>query len=142
MVTLFPDPGVLPTLPPPNPGERILISLEGEPPRKDVSFSIRNPKHPRYETFLRLRQEATRVMNCRKWYDGPVRLVFTYYSERLERRLIDYLGGVTDRLDGSHGLTFTYLPVVFQDDCQVCDAECRFVQARQTAYTVEVIFLE
>jgi len=81
-------------------------------------------------------------MNRRKWYDGPVRLVFTYYSVSLKRTLIDYLGGIFDTLDGSHGLTFTYLPIVFQDDCQVCDAKSRFVQARETSYTVEVTFLE
>jgi len=37
--------------------------------------------------------------------------------------LVDYVGGIEDTLDGSHGFTFTYLPIVFQDDCQVCRIE-------------------
>lgn len=77
MIEIFPDPGVLPKLPAPNPGERIVIEVEGEPPHKDRHFSIRNPKHPKYGLFLKLRQEAIKAMAGRKWYDGPVRLILS-----------------------------------------------------------------
>ena len=142
MVYLFPDPGVLPTLPTPKSGERILINVKGDPPYKDIGRSIRNTKHPRYETFIKLRQEAIKVMNDRKWYDGPVTLIFTYYAPKLKRTLLNYIEGISDTLDGSHGYSFTYLPIVFQDDYQVSGLKSKFVESKEIKYTVEIIFLD
>ena len=46
------------------------------------------------------------------------------------RALVDYVGGVMDTLDWSHGTHFTYLPIVYNDDCQVCDASSGFHQSQ------------
>ncbi len=139
---LFPNPGVFPTRPAPKPGEKIIIQVEGVPPYKSVGFSIRNPKHPKYKSFLDLGNAATKAMKGRKWYDGPVNLNFIFYAPKLERRLLDYIGGVMDTLDGSHGMSFTYLPIVYQDDCQVVSTEkARHIVSKKTRYLVEIIFL-
>lgn len=47
-----------------------------------------------------------------------------------------------DALDDSHGFTFTYLPVVFQDDCQMCDLASRFVKSDRSWYEVLFTFLD
>lgn len=135
------DPGPLPSRPSPSPGETLRIRVDGYPPDKDVHFSIRNPRHPRHERFKHLRAAAIAVMAGRRWYDGPVRLDFTLYAPSLDRRLLDYADGIQDTLDGSHGCHFTYLPIVYEDDCQVCIAEDRFVASQETYYVVEVGFL-
>ena len=137
---LFPNPGVLPIHPSPKPGEKIIIQVERIPPYKDVHFSIRNPKHPKYKSFLNLRNAATKAMKDRKWYDGPVSLNFIFHAPKLERRLLDYIGGVMDTLDGSHGMSFTYLPIIYQDDCQIVDFEMKYIVAKKTKYKVEIIF--
>lgn len=75
-------------------------------------------------------------------HDGPVRLNFIFYAPKLERRLLDYIGGVMDTLDGSHGMSFTYLPIVYQDDCQIVGTEkARYTVSKKTRYLVEIIFL-
>lgn len=143
MIKLIPDPGVLPSFPPPKPGEKIKIYVEGEPPVKDRSFSIRNPKHPQYDSFIKLRKAAIKVMKGRKWYDGPVKLSFTYFAPELNKPLIDYVGGIMDTLDGSHGLTFTYLPIIFQDDNQVKQLQsAKFTEHTKIKYSLEIVFLD
>src|SRR5262245_48614793 len=111
MFQLFPDPGKIPTLPPPQLGEKITIDVEGVPPIKDVHFSHRNPRHKKYSDFVRLRQEATRVMASRAWYEGPVEVFLTVRAASLDQTLDDYISGIADTLDGSHGFDFTYLPI-------------------------------
>jgi len=83
-------------------------------------------------------------MRGRRWSDGSIALRMTISAPSLEKgkALYDYLGGVCDTLDGSHGFQFTYLPVVFQDDCQICDAECLFKPNSTTKYVLEIEFLE
>jgi hypothetical protein len=135
------EPGILPTRPAPISGERITISVTGLPPFKDTKFSIRNRKHPHHEAFARLRREAARIMAGRRWYDGPVAMKLTLRGNALDKPLVDYSGGVMDSLDGSHGDTFTYLPIVFQDDCQVFSGEYHFVKDSETSYTVEITFM-
>lgn len=141
MLKLYPDPGVLPTKPSPIPGEKIVINLSGLPPFKDTRFSIRNPKHPKYDSFVRLRQAAIEAMSERKWFDGAVKMTVTIFSKPLARSLIEYVGGIMDTLDGSHGSNFTYLPIVYQDDCQVSLGKYKFVESDEERYTVEIIFL-
>lgn len=51
------------------------------------------------------------------------------------------MGGIADTLDGSHGCEFTYLPIVYQDDCQVVESESKFIVSNETRYVLEVIFL-
>lgn len=137
------NPGVLPTLPAPAAGERIAIRVDGLPPYKDSSHSIRNVTHPRYASFAALRNAATAAMNGRAWFFGPIRLSLTIYAPSLpsSRGSIDYLGGVMDTLDGSSGTTFTYLPIVFADDCQVCVGDSRSVKCDDEYYEIEIEFM-
>jgi hypothetical protein len=135
------EPGVLPTRPAPLAGERMQINVAGLPPFKDTKFSIRNRRHPHYAAFVRLRQEATKAMAGRRWYDGAISMTFTLRAKSLDEPLIDYVGGIMDSLDGSHGDTFTYLPIVYQDDCQVCGGTWKFIRDEETRYIVEIDFL-
>lgn len=51
---------------------------------------------------------------------GPVAVNITLFGSANDgSSMVDYVGGVIDTLDGSSGTTFTYLPIVFEDDCQV-----------------------
>jgi hypothetical protein len=83
-------------------------------------------------------------MAGRKWTDGAIALRFTLFAPSLEqgKGLHDYLSGLLDTLDGSHGFQFTYLPIVFQDDCQVCQAKALFKLNSTAKYVLEIEFLE
>lgn len=140
-VSMSQDPGPLPSLPSPGRGETVEITVDGEPPRKDYHFSIRNPKHAKHQAFLMLRHEAIKSMGGRRWYDGPIEMDFTFYAPQLEKALGDYLGGIADTLNGSHGVTFTYLPIAYQDDCQVVLLTSRFVESAEIKYCLKIIFL-
>src|SRR5882762_4706948 len=136
------DPGSPPTRPAPSPGETILLELSGLPPTKDRRQSIRNRKHSRHSTFTALRKSAAIAMAGRAWYFGPVELNLTIFGPNLpERRsLNDYLGGIMDTLDGSSGQTFSYLPIVFQDDSQVEEAHTEWVENSESSYRLKIIF--
>jgi hypothetical protein len=107
-------PGVLPSSLAPNAGAMISFHVEGLPPYKDEHFSIRNTRHKIMLRFRDLRQAAIEAMAGRAPYRGAVGLDFVMHAPELEknRSLADYLGGIMDTLDGSHGVEFTYLPVV------------------------------
>lgn len=137
----YPNPGVLPTKPAPTRDEMIEFSVLGLPPFKEVRRSIRNPKRPMHEAFVRLREAATAIMNQRECYSGPIGLYISLYAPKLERPLIDYLGGIQDTLDGSHGPGFTYLPICYQDDRQVAAAHVRFVESVDESYAIGISFL-
>ena len=47
-----------------------------------------------------------------------------------------------DSLDGSHGVKFTYLPIVYEDDCQVAAGHNRFIKDESVWYEVTITFLE
>ncbi|SRR5713101_7357309 len=136
------DPGSPPIQPPPAPGETIVLELPGLPPTKDRRQSIRNQKHPRHSAFTALRKSAASAMAGRAWYFGPVELQLTVFGPNsLDRRsLNDYLGGIMDTLDGSTGQTFTYLPVVFQDDCQVAEAQTKWIENSESSYRLKITF--
>jgi hypothetical protein len=136
------DPRIIPTLPAPRAGERIVIEVAGLPAPKDVHFSIRNPKHRNHDRFKRLRIAATDAMADRRWFHGPVAMTFVLYAPQMEVALVDYVGGVMDTLDGSHGCAFTYLPIVYQDDCQICSSESKFIRSDETKYVIEIVFLQ
>ncbi len=76
-------------------------------------------------------------------YRGPIRIDFTMYAVGFERNrtLIDYIGGIEDTLDGSHGVNFTYLPIVYEDDCQICDGNGNLVISKMEKYKLKVTFL-
>ena len=137
------DPGVLPTKPHPTQGDEIVIKVSGYPPFKDTHFSMRNIRHSNYEAFLRLRNEAIAVMGGRAWYFGPVGINFVLYASEMEKgkSLYDYAAGIEDTLDGSSGCEFTYLPIVFEDDCQVVKSEMKFVESDGSRYQIEIEFL-
>jgi hypothetical protein len=137
----YPSPGVLPSKPAPRPGETVMFSVSGLPPFKDLNRSIRNPDHPHFADFLRLREAAIVAMNGREWFPGPIRLDVTLNAPKLKRALIDYVGGIQDTLDGSHGPHFTYLPICYQDDCQVSEGHHQFVECDKESYSVQISFL-
>jgi hypothetical protein len=141
---LYPNPGNLPSKPEPKVGSKIQLKLYGYPPYKDGKFSIRNPRHRCYDRFLKLRELAYSKMRGQKWYDGPIEMNLEIYAPKLEEKkgLDDYIGGVMDTLDGSHGQYFTYLPVVYQDDCQVALGSHRFIESSEIYYILEIVFHE
>jgi hypothetical protein len=138
------DPGVLPSSVSPMAGEGIIFRIEGLPPYKDEHFSIRNPDHRIYFRFVLLRQAATDQMGGRAPYRCAVRMHLVIHAPHFDknRHLIDYEGGVADTLDGCHGDTFTYLPVVFEDDCQIVDGGSQFIKDNRAWYEVRIEFLE
>lgn len=137
------DPGAVPTAPAPAKGERLVIEVAGLPPYKEMRQSIRNTQHPRYGSFVALRRAATQAMAGRAWYFGPIGIELTLYAPRLHKgcSAMDYMAGTMDTLDGSSGPTFTYLPIVYQDDCQVAKTMVRCEGARQERYRLVVEFL-
>jgi hypothetical protein len=137
------DPGALPIAPAPSAGETILIRLDGLPPYKDEHFSIRNTRHKVHSRFTVLRQAAIRAMAGRAPYRGAVGLDLDMHAPHFEngRSLTDYMGGVMDTLDGSHGMEFTYLPVVYEDDCQVASGRNQFHPHASEFYELTIHFL-
>ena len=144
-MTKFPpyDPGLIPERPPPKAGESIRIEVAGLPPYKDYHFSIRNPKHKRYHVFVALRKAASEAMRGHAWYSDAIRFDLRMEAPELERgkSVSDYLSGIADTLDGSHGPNFTYLPIVYEDDCQVVDAKCVFKIGETARYVLDITFL-
>lgn len=137
------NPGVLPTLPTPKKGEQLSVEVIGLPPYKEIRHSIRNVTHPRYDAFVALRKAATDAMAGRAWCFGAVGIDLTIYAPQLHEgySVIDYVAGVMDTLGGSCGSTFTYLPIVYQDDCQVARTNSRFEQADEERYCLVITFL-
>lgn len=137
------DAGVLPSAPPPSAGGTISIRLDGLPPYKDEHFSIQNSQHEIHSRFVGLRQGAIQAMFGRAPYRGPVAIEFVMHAPECEknRTLTDYMGGIMDTLDGSHGVEFTYLPVVYEDDCQVCNGRSQFLPSTVTFYEITIRFL-
>lgn len=140
---LFPDPGKIPIFPPPEPGERLFLNLPDLPPKKERHRSCRNPKHPHYDRFVRLREASTEAMAGRQWFSGAVglKLVINHPSHLHWEILNQYLGGIMDTLDGSHGAHFTYLPIAYQDDAQVAFTSKSYQIASESSYSLEISFL-
>jgi hypothetical protein len=69
---------------------------------------------------------------------GPVRMEFILSAPSFEpgKVLLDYVSGIEDTVDGSSGYTFTYLPIVIEDDCQICECEVRLVVSEEASYRV------
>jgi len=55
--------------------------------------------------------------------------------------LLDYEAGIMDTLDGSHGTHFTFLPVVYNDDCQIALLKARFEKADRPHYEIKLTIL-
>ena len=132
------DPGILPTKPPPKAGDVIVLEVSGYPPYKDGLFSIRNPKHKDYSRFTKLRTAGIIAMNGRAWSFAPIWMDLTLYAPEFEKNksLLDYEAGIEDTLDGSSGFTFTYLPIVFEDDCQIYKASSRLIKSTEIRYSL------
>ena len=77
------------------------------------------------------------------WYFGPVQMNFTLYAPEItsKRTLSDYEVGIMDTHDGSSGDQFTYLPIIFEDDCQVVSSKYVLQKSDDTWYTLEITFL-
>lgn len=137
------DPGVLPTKPAPKKGEEVTIKVNNYPPYKDNHFSIRNSNHPKHKRFLALRNKAIRVMGKRCWYFGQVEVSLEILAPKLEanKNLNDYAGGIADTLDGSSGATFTYLPIIFEDDHQISKVSIKFTLSKSLQYILKIKFI-
>jgi hypothetical protein len=131
----------LPTSPAPAAGDHIRFVVGGLPPYKDLRFSIRNPKHSCYQRFVDLRRAAVIAMNGRAWYLGPIGFELTLYCQTMERTLGEFAGGIADTLDGSHGMSFTYLPIVYQDDCQIEKMALEQRSENEASYELKIDFL-
>lgn len=83
-------------------------------------------------------------MGGRAWTFGAVRLNLVIHCAEHPGlfALGEFLGGIMDTLDGSSGMTFTYLPIVFEDDCQVCDANMTWSSSEEERYVLRIEFLE
>jgi hypothetical protein len=136
------DPGLIPTKPAPTKGESLILEIPGLPPVKTIRQSVRNQGHPHFPSFQTLRKAATIAMNGRAWYFGAITMDLTIFSPtHLDRwGLNDYIGGIMDTLDGSSGQTFTYLPIVYEDDCQVWQARSKWVEHSHNSYRLEIVF--
>jgi len=118
--------------------------VEGLPPYKDRHFSIRNKRHKIYGRFKDLRKIAINAMNGRAPFRGAVGLDIVIHAPELESKksLNDYMGGVMDTLDGSSGVEFTFLPIAYEDDCQVASGRNSFIEDQKCFYIIEVTFLQ
>lgn len=83
-------------------------------------------------------------MGGRQWFLGAVGLELLMFGPERHHWLVanEYLGGIMDTLDGSHGTHFTYLPIVYQDDSQVALTSTKFQMAPEHRYTLDVSFLQ
>jgi hypothetical protein len=137
------DPGKLPTAPEPKPGESIKIEVKGLPPYQDYHFSLRNPKHKNYSAFVELRKAATEAMKGRAWYHGFIRMFIDIKTPNREEMtgMLSYVGGIMDTLNGYSGPNFTYLPIVYEDDCQVYRSGWKIIETNdECAYAVYITF--
>lgn len=82
-------------------------------------------------------------MAGRTWWHGAIGLDLEIHAPDMEprRALLDYVGGVMDSLDGSHGPHFTYLPIAYNDDCQVCKGKSSLHSSEDAWYSVRIRFL-
>jgi hypothetical protein len=90
-----------------------------------------------------LRQAATAAMAGRAWVSGRIHMQLIVRAPEREGNygLADYLGGIADSLDGSSGRTFTFLPIVYEDDCQVWQSESRWEEAVAPNYSLTISVL-
>jgi hypothetical protein len=81
-------------------------------------------------------------MDGRAWVFGRVQIKLTVRSSQREDdyNLNDYLGGVMDTLDGSSGKTFTFLPIVYEDDCQVWSSDTTWEESPESSYLLRILF--
>lgn len=119
------------------------VQIDSWPPWKDIHQSIRNRKHKDHARFAILRRAATGAMAGRAWSQGPICLVLRVWGPALEpgRALLDYESGVMDTLDWSHSPSITYLPIAYEDDCQVTESDATFATALNVGYSVDLVFL-
>ena len=143
MHSLLPyNPGVLPNKPAPTQGDSIQFEVSGLPPIKDTRVSIRNKKHKFHYRFITLRNSAINAMNGRAWVFSEVEIMLTIRSPKeisIQSRS-EYLGGIMDALDGSSGFTFTYLPIVFEDDSQVSSCRIAWEKHVEASYLIQIVF--
>lgn len=137
------NPGVLPTKPPPSRGEVLRLEVQGFPPIKDLKQSIRNRNHRLHARFLALRDAATEAMAGRAWVFSRIQMQVVIRAPDHEEnyRLNDYLGGIADTLDGSSGRSFTFLPIVYEDDAQIWRSESTWEEAAVPNYSITITFL-
>ena len=136
------NPGVIPSKPAPEAGEEIRFKVEGLPPYKDLGQSIRTRKHKAHDRFILLREKAIEAMAGRAWSFEAIELILLLYGnpDNFDKTSWDYIAGIMDTLDGSSGQTFTFLPIVYEDDCQVYSGGFEIKEAKEEAYEILIKF--
>ena len=81
-------------------------------------------------------------MNGRAWVSSEVEILLTIRSpkEMSIHSRSEYLGGIMDALDGGSGFTFTYLPIVFEDDSQVSSCRIDWKKSLEASYLIQIVF--
>lgn len=80
-------------------------------------------------------------MGKRKYHEGPVSISMRYIRAQGEKSISDYISGICDTLDGSHGFTFHWPPIVFLDDCQVEKIAIKQEVGKKDEYFLEIDLL-
>lgn len=134
--------GIIPIKPAPLKNEIIQFKVEGVPPIKQWSFSLRNIKSSQYQAFEKLRIAALAAMNERAWYEDEIILDITIYMKDISKvSLNPYVGGIMDTLGGSHGFAFTFSPIIYQADMQVTAVTYDKKQSNIDKYSIKVTLL-
>ena len=136
------DVGPLPTLPSPQQGQHLTVTLAGLPPAKTFGRSMRHPSSPQWPRFRALRRAAIEAMAGRMWYDGAIGMTLVYFGPDPAPVLRSwYAEGIMDTLDASRGSSWVYLPICYLDDVQVTTMRTIVRIAPTDGYKLTVEFL-
>ena len=83
-------------------------------------------------------------MDGRAWTSQQIRLhtrITAPAALRERHTALGFVSGIMDSLDGSHGRSFTFLPVVYEDDCLVNGFCVQWTDHSNPAYEIDVEFL-
>ncbi len=77
-------------------------------------------------------------MKGRKYFEGDASLKIYYIRYKGDKKLTDYVSGISDTIYGSHGFTFHWAPIVILDDCQIAKIEIYEEKETVDKYHIEV----
>ena len=89
-----------------------------------------------------LREKAIEAMAGRAWSFDAIELTLILHGnpDNFDKTACDYISGIMDTLDGSSGQTFTFLPIVYEDDCQVYSGGFKILNSESQKYEVFIKF--
>ncbi len=82
-------------------------------------------------------------MGNRAWYFGKIAMEITLFGspDTAIHTLNAYMGGICDTLGGSSGLTFTYLPIIYEDDSQIDSLSITWQRDTDVHYCIRLLFV-